>query len=80
MTIEIREGRGCGSQKDHVYLDLTHISPATLKERLPGNQKTYLVSLSCNATYSNTTHFTITRSNTAYFSTFQMHRRIFSIR
>jgi succinate dehydrogenase (ubiquinone) flavoprotein subunit len=27
MTIEIREGRGCGSEKDHVYLQLSHIPP-----------------------------------------------------
>lgn len=26
-TIEIMEGRGCGPKKDHVLLDLTHLSP-----------------------------------------------------
>ena len=36
MTIEIREGRGCGPQKDHIYLHLDHLDPAILAERLPG--------------------------------------------
>lgn len=36
MILEIRDGRGCGPNKDHVHLDLTHISPDTLRERLPG--------------------------------------------
>ena len=36
MTIEIREGRGVGPNKDHIYLHLDHIDPAVLAERLPG--------------------------------------------
>jgi succinate dehydrogenase / fumarate reductase flavoprotein subunit len=36
MTIEIREGRGCGRHKDHILLHLEHIDPAVLHERLPG--------------------------------------------
>ena len=36
MTIEIREGRGVGKQKDHLYLHLDHLDPAVLHERLPG--------------------------------------------
>jgi succinate dehydrogenase / fumarate reductase, flavoprotein subunit len=36
MTIEIREGRGVGPQKDHIHLHLNHLPPAALKERLPG--------------------------------------------
>jgi succinate dehydrogenase / fumarate reductase flavoprotein subunit len=36
MTIEIREGRGVGEGKDHIHLNLSHIPPATLHERLPG--------------------------------------------
>jgi succinate dehydrogenase / fumarate reductase flavoprotein subunit len=36
MTIEIREGRGCGRDKDHILLHLEHIDPAVLHERLPG--------------------------------------------
>jgi succinate dehydrogenase / fumarate reductase, flavoprotein subunit len=36
MTIEIREGRGVGALKDHIYLHLEHLDPAVLHERLPG--------------------------------------------
>jgi succinate dehydrogenase / fumarate reductase flavoprotein subunit len=36
MTIEIREGRGVGHHKDHIFLHLDHLDPAILKERLPG--------------------------------------------
>jgi len=36
MTIEIREGRGVGPKKDHIFLILSHIDPAVLHERLPG--------------------------------------------
>jgi succinate dehydrogenase / fumarate reductase flavoprotein subunit len=36
MTIEIREGRGVGPKKDHVYLHLDHLDPKMLAERLPG--------------------------------------------
>ncbi|KAA5602438.1 succinate dehydrogenase flavoprotein subunit [Blastochloris sulfoviridis] len=36
MTIEIREGRGVGKNKDHIYLHLDHLDPAVLAERLPG--------------------------------------------
>ena len=36
MTIEIREGRGVGRDKDHIHLHLNHLPPATLHERLPG--------------------------------------------
>ena len=36
MTIEIREGRGVGPQKDHIYLHLDHLDPEVLAERLPG--------------------------------------------
>ncbi len=35
-TIEIREGRGVGPNKDHVYLHLDHLPPETLALRLPG--------------------------------------------
>ncbi|MBN9320054.1 MAG: succinate dehydrogenase flavoprotein subunit [Caulobacterales bacterium] len=40
MTLEIREGRGVGPNKDHIYLHLDHLSPATLAERLPGISET----------------------------------------
>jgi succinate dehydrogenase / fumarate reductase flavoprotein subunit len=36
MTIEIREGRGVGKNKDHIYLHLDHLDPEVLHERLPG--------------------------------------------
>ncbi|NPD14065.1 succinate dehydrogenase flavoprotein subunit [Xinfangfangia sp. D13-10-4-6] len=36
MTMEIREGRGVGAEKDHIFLHLNHLPPATLHERLPG--------------------------------------------
>ncbi len=36
MAMEIREGRGVGPNKDHIYLHLDHLDPALLHERLPG--------------------------------------------
>src|SRR5512141_1850232 len=36
MTMEIREGRGVGKLKDHLFLHLDHLDPAVLHERLPG--------------------------------------------
>jgi succinate dehydrogenase / fumarate reductase flavoprotein subunit len=36
MTMEVREGRGVGKQKDHIFLHLDHLDPAVLHERLPG--------------------------------------------
>jgi len=36
MVTEINEGRGCGPNKDHVMLDITHLDPATIMKRLPG--------------------------------------------
>jgi len=36
MTLEIREGRGVGPHKDHIYLHLDHLDPKVLHERLPG--------------------------------------------
>ena len=36
MAVEIREGRGVGPNKDHIYLHLDHIDAAILAERLPG--------------------------------------------
>ncbi len=40
MTIEIREGRGCGPLKDHILLHLEHLDPAVLRLRLPGISET----------------------------------------
>jgi succinate dehydrogenase / fumarate reductase flavoprotein subunit len=36
MTIEIREGRGVGKLKDHLFLHLDHLDPQVVHERLPG--------------------------------------------
>ena len=36
MALEMREGRGVGPEKDHIYLHLNHIPPETLAQRLPG--------------------------------------------
>lgn len=43
MTIEIREGRGCGPEKDHVYLQLHHLPPEQLHTRLPGISETAMI-------------------------------------
>ncbi|MEM7190892.1 MAG: succinate dehydrogenase flavoprotein subunit [Pseudomonadota bacterium] len=36
MTMEIREGRGVGPEKDHIFLNLNHLPPEVLAKRLPG--------------------------------------------
>jgi len=36
MTMEIREGRGVGAEGDHIFLNLNHLPPEALAERLPG--------------------------------------------
>ncbi|XP_031667879.1 succinate dehydrogenase [ubiquinone] flavoprotein subunit, mitochondrial isoform X1 [Oncorhynchus kisutch] len=43
MTIEIREGRGCGPEKDHVYLQLHHLPHQQLATRLPGISETAMI-------------------------------------
>ncbi|HEX4695017.1 succinate dehydrogenase flavoprotein subunit [Sphingomonas sp.] len=40
MAMEMREGRGVGPNKDHIYLHLDHIDPKVLHERLPGITET----------------------------------------
>jgi succinate dehydrogenase (ubiquinone) flavoprotein subunit len=40
MTMEIMEGRGCGREKDHIYLHLDHLTPELIHERLPGIKET----------------------------------------
>ncbi|OWP03004.1 hypothetical protein B2J93_3630 [Marssonina coronariae] len=40
MTMEIREGRGVGPDKDHIYLQLSHLPAEVLHERLPGISET----------------------------------------
>ncbi|MGH8705939.1 MAG: succinate dehydrogenase flavoprotein subunit, partial [Burkholderiales bacterium] len=36
MTTEIKEGRGCGPEADHVLLKLDHLGPDVINQRLPG--------------------------------------------
>ena len=36
MTVEIKEGRGVGPNKDHIFLHLDHLDPKVIHERLPG--------------------------------------------
>merc|ERR1712061_377837 len=43
MTIEIREGRGCGPEKDHVSLQLHHLPLEQLAQRLPGISETAMI-------------------------------------
>ena len=40
MTVEIREGRGVGPERDHIYLHLEHLPAETLATRLPGISET----------------------------------------
>ena len=40
ITMEIRAGRGVGKDKDHIYLQLSHLPPSVLRERLPGISET----------------------------------------
>ena len=40
MTMEIREGRGVGPEKDHIHLHLEHLGPEVIEERLPGISET----------------------------------------
>ncbi len=43
MTMEIREGRGVGEHKDHVFLHLNHLPPEILEKRLPGISETAMI-------------------------------------
>jgi succinate dehydrogenase (ubiquinone) flavoprotein subunit len=40
MNLEILEGRGCGPEKDHIYLQLSHLPKEIIMERLPGIAET----------------------------------------
>jgi succinate dehydrogenase (ubiquinone) flavoprotein subunit len=40
MMKEIREGRGAGPERDHIHLQLSHMPPDVLEERLPGIMET----------------------------------------
>ena len=43
MTIEIREGRGVGPERDHLYLHLEHLGADVIHKRLPGIAETAMV-------------------------------------
>eukprot|EP00949_MAST-11_sp_MAST-11-sp1_P003362 g3362.t1 len=43
MTMEIREGRGCGPNKDHIHLHLDHLPADLLAQRLPGISETAMI-------------------------------------
>jgi succinate dehydrogenase / fumarate reductase flavoprotein subunit len=43
MTIEIREGRGVGPDKDHLHLHLEHLGPEVIAKRLPGIAETAMI-------------------------------------
>lgn len=36
LTMEIKEGRGCGEESDHLLLKLDHLGAEVIKSRLPG--------------------------------------------
>lgn len=40
MNMEIKEGRGCGPEKDHIFLQLSHLPAEVIHERLPGIAET----------------------------------------
>jgi len=40
MNMEILEGRGVGPEKDHIYLQLSHLPAELIMERLPGIAET----------------------------------------
>ncbi|MDE2149212.1 MAG: succinate dehydrogenase flavoprotein subunit [Gammaproteobacteria bacterium] len=50
MTIEIREGRGVGPEKDHLLLHLEHLGPDVLQQRLPGITETARIFAGVDAT------------------------------
>jgi len=50
MTMEIREGRGVGPNKDHIYLHLEHLGADVLHERLPGITETAKIFAGVDAT------------------------------
>jgi succinate dehydrogenase / fumarate reductase flavoprotein subunit len=50
MTIEIREGRGCGPNKDYIELHVEHLDPKVIHERLPGIAETARIFASVDVT------------------------------
>jgi len=45
IAIEVREGRGCGPNKDHVLLKIDHLGEAVIQKRLPGIRQTCITFL-----------------------------------
>jgi succinate dehydrogenase / fumarate reductase flavoprotein subunit len=45
IAVEVREGRGCGPNKDHVMLKLDHLGEAVIQKRLPGIRQTCITFL-----------------------------------
>lgn len=45
MATEVREGRGCGAEKDHCMLKLNHLDGETIAKRLPGIRQTCITFL-----------------------------------
>jgi succinate dehydrogenase / fumarate reductase flavoprotein subunit len=50
MTVEIREGRGVGEHKDHIFLHLEHLGADVLHHRLPGITETARIFSGVDAT------------------------------
>jgi len=50
ITLEIREGRGCGPNKDYIHLDVSHLGKEMLQQRLPGVVKNGRVFAGVDAT------------------------------
>ncbi|MGH8163910.1 MAG: succinate dehydrogenase flavoprotein subunit, partial [Rhodanobacteraceae bacterium] len=50
ITLEIREGRGVGEHSDHVFLNLAHLGPEVIHERLPGITETARIFAGVDAT------------------------------
>ncbi len=50
MTIEVREGRGVGKDRDHIYLHLEHLGGDVLWQRLPGITETAKIFAGVDAT------------------------------
>jgi succinate dehydrogenase / fumarate reductase flavoprotein subunit len=45
IALEIRDGRGCGPNKDHVMLKLDHLGEEVIQKRLPGIRQTCITFL-----------------------------------
>jgi len=48
MTTEIKEGRGCGPEADHVLLKLDHLGPEVINQRLPGIREISIKFANCD--------------------------------